>query len=302
VSVRVVVAITALAACGRIEFNDVALGDVMSGPRVDARVFGAWTTPVPLPLNIVGTYDDDPSITEDGKELFFNSGAPRTGYIAGGDIFVSNRSTTAQAFTTSAVVAVSTGFDDTRPMISADGLALYFGTERGGARELYVATRATRQAQWDPAMPVGVGGMASAEATAIVVNGGRALYFDSNVSGNGDLYVATRATTSDPWGTPELIAEVSDPIAIDGEQWVSEDGLLLMFGSNRAGSQGYAIWQATRASTSEPFSTPTIVGELDTPATDSDPFLTPDLSTMYFASDRNGVPGQDADIFVTIRQ
>ena len=51
-------------------------------------------------------------------------------------------------------------------------------------------------------------------------------------------------------------------------------------------------------STSEPFGTPTLVLELDTAGLDSDPFLTPDLTTMYFASDRSG----DTELYVTTRQ
>lgn len=300
---RFVLAVATLAACGRLGFDDAPRGDARFGddaPPVDARVFGPWSAPQPLTsLNLVGTFDDDVSLTADGLELYFNSGAPRAGFLASGDIFVSTRATTNDTFESATVVApASTLADETRPMISADGLTLYFGAARGGMRDVYVSTRSSRTAAWAPEMLVGVGSAATAEATAIVVQGGLALYFDSTVTGNGDLYVATRATTSDPWGTPQLL-DISDPNASDGEHWVSEDGLLLMFGSDRAGGQGFAIWEATRASTSDPFSTPRLVSELDTPSTDTDPFLMPDGATLYFASDRNG--NGDADIFVTTR-
>lgn len=301
-SVRSLLIVALLAACGRLDFEATTRGDARFGDApTDARVFGPWSAPQPLPFNLFGTYDDDPSITADGLELFFNSGAPRTGFLAAGDFFVATRTLPTEPFSTEPVLVagVSTLEDETCPEISADGLTLYFGGDRGGGtvRDLYVTTRATRTGPWSAESRLSVSGAAQ-EASAVVVQDGLALYFDSDATGSGDFYLATRTTTADTWSLEQLLTELSDPVAIDGEHWVSENGLLVVFGSTRTGGQAMAIWQAQRSSTSEPFGTPTLVDELDSAGVDTDPFVTPDLRTIYFASDR---AGGDLDLYVATR-
>jgi hypothetical protein len=66
--------------------------------------------------------------------------------------------------------------------------------------------------------------------------------------------------------------------------------------SDRAPSAFQDIWLATRPDPQSAF-TITRLTELVSPAIDVDPWLTPDLRTLYFASKRNGT----LDIFTATR-
>ena len=69
-------------------------------------------------------------------------------------------------------------------------------------------------------------------------------------------------------------------------------GLRLYFSSDRAGT-GRDLYVAERPSLSEPFSAPQPISELNTPSLEADPWLSPDLRYLVFASDRSG----DSEIY-----
>jgi hypothetical protein len=82
--------------------------------------------------------------------------------------------------------------------------------------------------------------------------------------GNQDVWRATRASTSDPWRAPILVAEVSSPSHETGTA-VSPDGLTLWVSSDRPGGKGgLDIWVSTRPTPDATWSTPTPVAELNT--------------------------------------
>jgi len=97
---------------------------------------------------------------------------------------------------------------------------------------------------------------------------------------------------------PGPLGDFSDPVVVltlqsvgdDGTPSVTSDHLELYFKSERAlGGQGQAdIWRTTRASTSAAWSAPTNVTELNSPASDGSPELSPDRLTIYLSSSRPG--------------
>ncbi|HET9426727.1 MAG TPA: hypothetical protein VFO69_00040 [Allosphingosinicella sp.] len=87
------------------------------------------------------------------------------------------------------------------------------------------------------------------EARPNVRKDGREIVFDSNRQGldGQDVWTSTRASTSEPWGTPVHLVDVSSP-GNDTRASLSWDGTFLMVGSNRAGSEGMAdIYVSHRA-------------------------------------------------------
>jgi hypothetical protein len=106
--------------------------------------------------------------------------------------------------------------------------------------------------------------------------------------GTVNLYVATRASLTAPFGGITLLAGVNAA----GSQFdptVSGDGLTLVFGSNRATLDGpYDLYEATRKSAADDFSGLGLLSALDTTFDDQQPFLLPDASALYFSSDRTG--------------
>ena len=179
--------------------------------------------------------------------------------------------------------------------ISADGLSLYFASNRPGGHgdyDIYVATRETTRDDWGtpvnlgspPNSPYGAGGPS-------ITADGLELYFSDTHEGNphpggygnGDTWVATRETTEDAFGPyvnlgPNVNSQHA--AAVD----VSPDGLELYITSHRSGSIGNCdIWVATRNSRSEPFGVPTHLGSN---VNSSPPDVTPDISldglTLFF--------------------
>lgn len=89
----------------------------------------------------------------------------------------------------------------------------------------------------------------------------------------------------------------------DAQPNVRRDGLEIFFSSNRTGTVGMAdIYSATRARTSDPWSTPVNLGSnVNSGAAETRPSLSWDGTTLYFGSTRPGVEGV-SDIYVTTRQ
>ncbi len=138
---------------------------------------------------------------------------------------------------------------------------------------------------------------------------GLEMYFDSNRSGGSwdtyDIYVSTRATTDDAWGTPVKLGPPVNSSTVDGYPIISTDGLSLYFTSlNRAGGYGSLdIWVATRATVSDPWGEPTNLGpKVNGPQDDCVTSISCDGLVLYFYS-RNRPGGYGGyDIWVSTRQ
>jgi hypothetical protein len=93
----------------------------------------------------------------------------------------------------------------------------------------------------------------------------------------GDLWVVTRATTSDPWGPPARITELSSA-SFETTPDITPDGLTLYFSSDRPGGQAgsFDLWMSTRATRSLPWTTPVNVVDLNSTISDSSATLSDD--------------------------
>jgi hypothetical protein len=97
----------------------------------------------------------------------------------------------------------------------------------------------------------------------------REIFFTSDrVSGNGDVWFATRAAASGPFGAPAPVLAVNTA-GFETSAAIASDGLTLWFGSDRAGGAGGVdVWAAQRPSRDGPWSTPVNVVALSSPADD----------------------------------
>jgi Tol biopolymer transport system component len=184
-----------------------------------------------------------PSVTGNGLILY--AGTDGTPF----DIAVATRSSTGASFGALAPVAAldnsapaqGLGLED--PYILEDGSAIYFDNRA----DLY---RAAHNAGGSFDAPVLVPGASintsAAEQTVVVSPDELTLYFGSNRTGGMgmfDIYVATRGTTSDAFGTPTELAALGSA-ANEWPTWISPDGCVLYFESDRAGSSD--LFFATR--------------------------------------------------------
>ena len=86
---------------------------------------------------------------------------------------------------------------------------------------------------------------------ASVTHDGLTIFWDSTrfgTLGDSDLWYATRANTSEPWGSAIHLTALSSP-AHDSRPFISWDGTFLSFTSSRPGSESPApdMWFTTRA-------------------------------------------------------
>ena len=215
-----------------------------------------WGTPVNLGPTVNSSYDEgDPSISSDGLELYFLSNRP--GGYGGqiGDIWVTTRETVSDPWGTPVNLGppVNTSFDDFCQVISADGLSLYFTSNRPGGYglcSLWVTTRATTEDDWGT--PVNLGptvNSVNAEQAPCISADGLWLFFESarpGGIGNPDIWVTSRATTEDDWGTPVNLGPTVNSSNGEKMPYISSDGLTLYFGSNRPSGLGNGdLWQVS---------------------------------------------------------
>ena len=88
--------------------------------------------------------DGQPNLNRDGLELYFYSArTDLPGAQGGNDIYVATRSAASEPWSTPINLGpdVNSAASETRPSLSWDGTALYFGSTRAGSSDIYVTTR-----------------------------------------------------------------------------------------------------------------------------------------------------------------
>jgi len=131
--------------------------------------------------------------------------------------------------------------------------------------------------------PVLVPGIASSveDASMRLSPDEKTAYFFSARSGAKLLYTASRASRSAAFGNVAALANVNS-----GDQYnptISADGLNLFFASFRAGGVGdNDIYQATRSSITASFGSPRLAPNVNTAASEVQPYVTHDGTTLYF--------------------
>jgi len=213
--------------------------------------------------------------------------------VSGGNeqIAVTTRATRGSNFSTpTALPSPVNSFIEGTPELSADGLSLYFfreGFSGPASRDLYVATRASTAAQFNTVNALTTVNSTARDDRPWVSPDELTVYFSSQrASVNDDLWRATRTTRSNAFGTPVAVTELNS-IGNDAGIFLTADGLVALFGSDRSGGVGGVdIYRASRANTSSPFSTPQRVSALNSSADDFDPQLSADGQELFFASTR----------------
>jgi len=183
---------------------------------------------------------------------------------------------------------------DGTPSISADGLSLYFFSERAGGsgdRDVWVAQRASVLDDFGTPIPVAEVNTPGSEYLPHIGPDGLTLTFSSDRSGGAgaeDVWRATRATTADPFTNITNWGEINTS-ARDVGAVMSRDGLTVVFTSDRAGGLGgNDIWIATRSDTAAAFDPAVNLAVANTIDSDLDVTLSADDHEIIFSSLRNG--------------
>jgi hypothetical protein len=209
------------------------------------------------------------------------------------DIFEATR--TGRGTTFAAAVAVSTvntGAAEGTPFVTADGLSVYFYSDRSGgegSRDIYVARRSSSTDSFADAERVANVNTAALDHLPRVSADERTLVFTSTRSGSDggtDLWMATRESSSLDFGTPVPVPGINTP-AIEESGQLSLDQLTLLLNSTRSGGLGGRdLWLATRSSTDVPFGPPINLTGLNSSAEERDVLMSADGEEVFFVSDR----------------
>jgi len=256
-------------------------------------------------------------ISTDGLELYFDR--PIDGRItsANWDIYVSTRAEPDDPWSVPVRVAatVNSAHADSSACLSRDELELYFASTRPngfGGCDIWVATRVSTNDEWEEAVSLGPSiNTSDTESLPWIAPDGLELYFHSNRPGGyggRDIWVATRSSTSDPWGEPENLGPVVNSSADDACPCLSRDGLVLVFsgwdsvsGPWRPGGLGRSdMWMTRRKSTADPWEPPVNLGpDMNTSEYEVAPRISPNGSVLYFTSSRpdNGIGTSIRDIW-----
>lgn len=253
------------------------------GTKCDlTKAFGAPVLVAGLPTS---QHFATPRLSSDEKTIFFTTKVGTQSRIAR-----AVRTAVGVPFGTATVLdAQSSTSKDNDPSVSADGTMLFFSSERGGAKDkLYVAIAPAAGSPFGAAMMVsGVGATDADEQHPYYrVAGGGELWFSSTRGGQWEIWTAKKSGSS--FTTPVRVEELRNAEATR-QPMISEDGLSIVFASERVGGLGQRdLWMARRATTSTTFGTPEALSSVNSAADEFAGWLSPDGCRLYFSSDRLG--------------
>lgn len=201
-------------------------------------------------------------------------------------------------------------YDDILPVISPDGLTLYFCRSHspeniGGGRQDIWVSELLSDGTWGLAKNIGIplNNRDNNYLCSITPDGNTIIVGDGySASNNRQRSIAISRRTADGWTVPE-------PVVIRnfyndnrfGEYSLANDSKTLILTVERKDSKGgkdlYVSFRQEDSSFSEPMNMGSVVNSLGHEAT---PFIASDNSSLYFASDGQGGFGA-FDVFVTRR-
>jgi hypothetical protein len=114
--------------------------------------------------------------------------------------------------------------------------------------------------------------------------GGLTLYFQTfraGGPGGGDIFYATRPDLASEFSTPVPVSEL-DTAKFESGPTLTDDALDIMFERNLGG--GGDLYEATRTATGAPFTGITALATVNSPADETDPFVSADGLRLVFDS------------------
>jgi hypothetical protein len=266
---------------------------------------GPFDTPVPVDVvNIGGQTEDDPALSPDGLELYFETDRDG-GY---GKIWIARRPSVDDPWGEPELVpgiGAEFSFDGT-PGLTGDGLRMFFISNRPGSfgNDVYVTRRAELHLPWGGPQRVDALSSTWDDLGPRPVPGGEGGLFlcsdrlTAMSVGQHDLWLFEQTDfETGTYSEPVIVSALSSP-SYDCMLMMAESRLEVFFDSDRQPSVGSQdIWSAVREDENAELGVAFPVDSLNGNAEDRDPFLSPDGHELYFASNRSG----SMDIWVARR-
>jgi hypothetical protein len=234
---------------------------------------------------------DNPTLTSDLLEIFFT--CDRGG---NSDVWTAKRAAATDSFSTATRVDALGGSIayESSSAVALDGLTLWFGSDRAGGAglvDIWVSTRGGRAAAWST--PTNIAGLNSPVLDIPRPPGMHGLVMPMASTRATDpiyqTFFAVRDTTSLPFGTPQSRPDLNafSTAIVDG--FLTDDGLALFFTGGDSSTGAGDLFVARRHASTDPFTVVQPLTDLNTSADERDPWMSPDGTRFFFASDRTGV-------------
>jgi hypothetical protein len=270
--------------------------------------YSEWSTPTEVEGVNTTALEFPNGLSRDGLSLYYQRAE-----ATGEDLFVVHRPDLDSPWGSPVRLpdGVNSSANDRAAFVSPDGHWLFLASNRpGGAGDydLYMSWRAHvhDDGAWEEPVnmtALNTSGFESGPAMSGDWRFGEAeLFYVSNPGPGGqayaDIYVVT-LNRHGAVGIPSVVSELNSS-ASEGRPYLSRDGRVIYFQSNRPGGVGgFDIWMSRRDRPDEPWSPPENVTELNTADGDLTPVLSWDGLEMFMGTNR---PGHVGDIFVSVRE
>jgi len=225
--------------------------DIWVSHRLD--VDQPWQPPVRLGDAInTAAFELAPNLSLDGRTLYFHR---NPGPCGGADIFVSHRQNPDddsgwQTATALPCDGVNSALSDAGPTIFEDRrtqtTVLYFTrqvTSGPNGFDIFVDTLQS-DGMWGAASPVLELSSPVRDTRTTISRDGREMFLSSGRAGglgSEDIWISTRLSTSDAWGTPVNAGQIINSSSFDGAPALSFDGRSLYFFSERTGRDANGV-------------------------------------------------------------
>jgi hypothetical protein len=294
---------------------------ITDGQSLRGTRFSNWSAPVNIGAPINTEFDDNvPVLSKDEKTLYFTSNRP--GSINGSeDIWVSQRQNKNAAWgePVNLGLRINTPFDDRMRSISADGRIILFQSNRTvgsqGGTDIWAIVRKNPNDDFGWSQPVNLGPVINTEYNEVAAKylfderhlRGNLFFSSGRPGGFGGPDIYESEITESGFASPIHISELNTA-SIESCFWVRDDGLELIFSSNRPNITGDTtkldLWVSTRSSVYETWSPPESLGSImNSDYVDANPMLASADRVLYFASARPNPsgPAVNMDIYISTR-
>jgi Tol biopolymer transport system component len=309
--VRLVVAALLLTACAK-EPQTLTKPDFAVRYAAAANL-SEWSPATSLTEINTDSTDGCPFIAKSGNVLYFASNRAGAGGYGKLDLYVSHWDDAAKEWGTPTNMGpgINTADNEQCPLVLNSGKELIFASDRksggAGGLDLWLADRRDHRNDLGWQSPVNLTALNTSAAefgpgAYEEEDGTTVLYFNSNRSGQHDLYVSTRS----PGGTflpPVPAAGLNTPDHQEEYASLSKDGREIFFSSDRpVGQGGLDLWHASRESTSDLWDAPVNLGPaVNSTATEGRSAIAWDGMTLIFNSNRAGSVAGSMDLYQTTR-
>jgi Tol biopolymer transport system component len=188
------------------------------------------------------------------------------------------------------LATLNTPNNDEQASLSPDELTVYFSRDEGsGNYDLYQATRASKDVPFGNVMPVPGVNTGAQDRYPGVTADGLTIFATSRATSSSQYRVtfATRGSKSGAFGALQPV-DIVNGTGNDTDPFISSDGRVMYFASDRGGNYDLYRSEKTGASFSAPV--PVMGTNINTVYAEGTPVVSADELTLFFASTRKGTP------------